>query len=276
MLSASNAIVITFLGHPALVPIYSCTAKLSVMTAQLAWVPPDSALVGLAQLHGERQGPERLRHVVFMMLRLHLLLSGAAMCGLLAFNPTFVTRWVGEEFFGGLSLNLMLALGVVVYSLVHGVITTASVVGNRLQIGTVTLVNGVVQTALALGFAGPWGLTGIAMAGLVAGIVTSIPVGVRLLGRTTQLTSSALARELIGPWFVRVAAIAAVSGVVGAFHQVLGLVFSGLLAAAIVLIYVWYMRPFYVGLPLDPRWVDWLVRIRLMPAQERSEATHPA
>ena len=29
--------------------------------------------------------------------------------------------------------------------------------------------------------------------------------------------------------------------------------------------YVWHMRPLYVGLPLDARWADWLVRIRLIP-----------
>ena len=37
------------------------------------------------------------------------------------------------------------------------------------------------------------------------------------------------------------------------------------MAAAISLFYVWHMRPLYVGLPLDQRWMSWLVRIKLIP-----------
>lgn len=276
LLSASNAIVITFLGHPDWVPIYSCTAKVSLMTTQLTWVPPDSALVGFAQLHGERRGEDRLRQVVLMMLRLHLLLSGAAMCGLLAFNPAFVTRWVGPAFFGGGVLNALLAIGVVVYSLVHGLITTASIVGNRLKVGAVGLVNGLVQTALALAFGSVWGLEGIAIAGLVAALATTIPVTVRLLQPATGLTASSLARDLLAPWLARAAALLGLSAVAGAFYQSLGLVISGVIAGAISLGYVWYMRPLYAGLPLDGRWTQWLVRVKLMPAGAAPAVAHHA
>jgi O-antigen/teichoic acid export membrane protein len=273
LLSASNAIVITYLGHPEWVPIYSCTAKLSVMTTQLTWVPPDSALVGLAQLYGEPHSTERLRKVVLMMLRLHLLLGGAALCGLLAFNPSFVARWVGAGFFGGLTLNALLAAGVVIYSLVHGVTTTASVVGNRLRVGVLSLVNGVVQTALALVFGRWWGLEGIAVAGLTAGLATSIPAGILLLRPATQLTAAGFVRELFAPWFVRAAVLAIAAGIAGAFYQTLGLILSGVVAAVISLLYVWQMRTLYVGLPLDARWTEWLVRLRLMPEPERADVT---
>ena len=64
LLAATNAIVITYLGHPEWVPIYAVTAKLSTMSTQLAWVLPDSGLVGLAQLYGEHRDPGRLRSVV--------------------------------------------------------------------------------------------------------------------------------------------------------------------------------------------------------------------
>ena len=266
LLSASNAIILTFLGHPEWVPIYNCTSRLSVMATQLTWVPPDSALVGVAQLHGEHRGPERLRQVVLMLGRLHLLLSGAALCGLLAFNPAFVSRWVGVEFFGGPALNGLMAAGVVVYSVVHGLITTASVIGNRLKVGVVTLVNGLVQAAIALVFGRWWGLDGIATAGLVAAFVTAIPVGIRLLQPTTGLTAADLFRELMSPWLLRVSAIVVLAAIAGAFSIPIGLIGSGVIAAALVLLYVWQMRPLYPGLPLDPRWAHWLVRIRLMPS----------
>jgi len=267
LLAATNAIVITFLRHPEWVPIYNCTAKLGQMVTQLVWVPADSALVALAQLSGERKGADRLRHVVLMMLRLHLLLSGVAACGLLAFNPSFVTRWVGPQFFGGLALNALLAAGVVLYSMVHGFITTASVLGNRLKVGVVGFVNGVAQTVLAVLFGHWWGLSGIATAGLVAALVTSVPAGLLLLRPQTSMSVRHLNRELLMPWLARAAAILAAAAACGFFYQSLGLVLSVALAASVCLLYLWQMRPLYLGLPLGARWSEWLVRVKLMPAQ---------
>jgi O-antigen/teichoic acid export membrane protein len=265
MLAATTAIVITYIGHPEWVPVYSCTAKLGLMTTQLAWVTPDSALVALAQLYGERQAIDRLRHVVLMMLRLHLLLSGAALCGLLAFNPAFVTIWVGREFFGGLSLNGLLAVAVVVYSLSHGFITTASVLGNRLQVGFAGLANGVVQLALALILGQRWELPGIAAAGVLACLATSVPAGLLLLRPATGLTVRHLMTELFTPWLSRASVLVVLAAVVGMFHRTVGLTFSAAAAAAISVAYLWQMRPLYVGLPLDARLVAWLVRVGLMP-----------
>lgn len=272
MLASTNAIVITYLGRPEWVPIYNCTAKLSLMTTQLAWVPPDSALVALAQLHGERRGVERLRHVVLMMLRLHLLLSGAALCAILAFNPAFVTWWVGPAFFGGFGLGTLVAVGVVVYSLSHGLVTTASVVGQRLKVGIAAIVNGAVQIGLALALGRLWSLNGIAAAGLLASLLTSIPAGILLLRPATELSAQHLMKELVGPWLTRAGAFFAVAAIAGFFSQTLGLVLSGLLAALICAGYIWHMRPLYVGLPLNARLADWLVRVRLLPrAQVVSE-----
>jgi hypothetical protein len=266
MLASTNAIVITFLGRPEWVPIYNCTAKLSLMTTQLVWVPADSALVALAQLHGERRGVERLRHVVLMMLRLHLLLSGAALCAILAFNPAFVTWWVGPAFFGGLTLSTLVAVGVVVYSLSHGLMTTASVIGQRLKVGMAAIVNGAVQITLALAFGQFWSLNGIAAAGLLASLLTAVPAGVVLLRPSTELSSRHLMKELIGTWLARASAFFAAAAVAGLVSQELGLVLSGAVAALLCAGYVWHMRPLYVGLPLNARLVEWLVRVRLLPA----------
>jgi O-antigen/teichoic acid export membrane protein len=264
LLAATNAIVITALGHPEWVTIYAVTGKLSTMSTQLAWVLPDSGLVGLAQLYGEHRDPSRLRSVVMMILRLHLLLAGGAACGLLAFNPAFVSRWVGAAFFGGLPLNALLAVGIVAASLIHGLITTASVLGNRLKVGTITLINGVTQAAMALVFGHFWGLVGIACAGLLAGALTAVPAGIILLRPATGFAVRHLMADLIGPWFIRITPLVVVAAAAGLFFRSLGMVSSGVIAAAISLLYLWHMRPFYAGLPLDARWSHWLVRLRLI------------
>jgi O-antigen/teichoic acid export membrane protein len=265
LLAATTATIITFLGFPEFVPVYSCTAKLSNVTTQLSWVLPDSGLVGLAQLSGDPEGRGRVRHMVLMMLRLHLLLAGGAMCGYLIVNPGFVSRWVGPAFFGGISLNMVLAAGIVLSSLIHGLITTASVLGNRFRVGTITLAYGVLQTILALLMGHWWGMVGIALASLLAGAATALPAGVVLLGPATGLTFSELAAGVLSPWLVRIGPLAAVSAVAGFYFRAFGLGPAVVLAASVGLVYIWSMRPLYVGLPLDRHWVEWLVRFRLMP-----------
>jgi hypothetical protein len=91
------------------------------------------------------------------MLRLHALLAGGAACLILAVNPAFVRAWVGPALFGGLGLSALLSASILLSSIVHGLITTASVLGNRFRVGVVVLVNGTVQTVLALLMGRAWG-----------------------------------------------------------------------------------------------------------------------
>ena len=47
-------------------------------------------------------------------------------------------------------------------------------------------------------------------------------------------------------------------------HLMIGV--SAMLALALGMsVYVWHMRPLYHILPIDPRWVRWLVSLRLLP-----------
>lgn len=266
LLSSSNALVISFLGHPEWVPIFNCTAKVSLIATQLVWLMPDSGHVGLAQLHGQPQSTPRVRHVVALFQQVHLLLAGAALCAVLGFNPTFVTRWVGEPLFGGLTLNLLLASGIVVYSLVHALTNAASVLGNRVQVGVATLVNGAVQIPAAILLGRVLGLEGVALGGLIAACLTTIPAGLVLLNRTIGLSEWRLISDHALPWLLRLLPIAAAATLVGAFHLWLGFWATGVATGVVLLAYVWHMRPFYGAvLALDPSWTRWLAIVKLVP-----------
>lgn len=266
LLSSSNALVITFLGHPEWVPIFNCTAKVSLVATQLVWLMPDAGLVGLAQLYGQPQSTPRVRHVVAVFQQVHLLLAGAAVCAIVAFNPTFVTRWVGAPLFGGLTLNILLASGIVVYSLVHALTNAASILGNRVQVGILTLVNGAVQVPAAI-LLGRWlGLEGVALGGLAAACLTSIPVGLVLLKQTIGLSGRRLMNEHALPWLLRMLPIAAAATLVGVFRLWLGFWLTGIATGLVLLAYVWQMRPFYAAvLALDPSWTRWLAIVKLVP-----------
>jgi O-antigen/teichoic acid export membrane protein len=267
LVTASTNMVIAFVGRAEWVAVYACTAKLSTLSTQLAWVLPDSGLVGLSQLQGEGQPAERLRRVVLMILRLHLVLAGTAACAVLAFNPAFVATWVGFSLYGGHSLNAWLAAGVVVSSLAHAVITTASVLGNRLQVGAATLVHGAAQMLLALAFGQWWGLAGIAAASFVAASVTSVPAGIALLRRPTGLSAARVWSEL-RPAFQRFGPAAAVSLAAGVLVQRSGLPAAVAVTALCLAACFWAVRPLLWGLPLDDRWAARLSRAGVIPLPE--------
>jgi O-antigen/teichoic acid export membrane protein len=276
LLSSSNALVITFLGHPEWVPIFNCTAKVSSVATQLVWLTPDSGLVGMAQLHGQPESKPRVRHVVAVFQQVHLLLAGAAACAVLGFNATFVTRWVGSPMFGGPALNVLLASGIVVYSLVHALTNAASVLGSRVQVGLLTLVNGVVQIAAAI-VLGRWlGLTGVALAGLIAACLTAIPAALALLNRTIDLSGWRMMSDHAWPWTLRMLPIAAAATLVGIFHQSLGFWLTGVATGLALTAYVWHMRPLYGAiLALDPRWTRWLAIVKLVPPLGAAPAIVP-
>jgi hypothetical protein len=148
---------------------------------------------------------------------------------------------------------------------VHGLVAAASVLGNRLKVGIVTLATGGAQLvcAVALGYA--FGLVGIAVAALATALLISAPAGVVLLRPAASLGFGALLRDLLGPWLMRLAPLAAFAAAIGAVGETLGIWIAGPIAGAIGLLYIWQMRSLFEHLPLDPRWERWLVSLRLLP-----------
>jgi O-antigen/teichoic acid export membrane protein len=277
LLAASNGIVIMYLGHPEWVPIYSCTSKVAAMCMPLTWVLPDSGHVALAQLSGEHNAGGRVRRVVLMMQRLHLLIGGGLACGLLVFNPSFVTRWVGAPLFGGLTLNALLASGVVFHSFIHGLISSASIIGNRVKVGVLVLGNGVLHLMLAVVLGHRLGLAGIAYASLVATVLTALPGGVVLLRPNASLSARALLHEAVLPWAMRGLPLLALAGLLGAVYESLGLATSAIAAAMICAAYAWQMRPlFAAALPLNDRWTGWLTRVKILPPLQMPGPAEPA
>jgi O-antigen/teichoic acid export membrane protein len=266
LMAASNSMVIALVGRTEWVAIYACTSKLSALSTQLAWVLPDSGLIGLSQLHGEGRPQARVRAVVMTIVRLHLVLAGTLACAVLVFNPAFVTSWVGPAYFGGHALNVWLAGGIVVSSLVHAMVTTASVLGNRLTVGAATIANGVAQTALAFLFGAWWALGGIAAAAVVAALATSAPVALLLLRASTGMSLRMFWHELLSPWLQRLAPVAVVCGAVGILIRAAGPITAGGVAAVVLGVCFLAVRPLLSGLPLSDQWTRRLVRARVLPA----------
>jgi O-antigen/teichoic acid export membrane protein len=265
MIAASSTFVIlAFLG-PVPAVVFAMTARLGEVLMQMAWMLPDAGLVGLAQLRGEGR-EERVREVVISFVRLTLLGGGAVACVVLALNPSFVALWLGEARFAGPLTNALLAGAVLALSFGHALFATAATLGARVQIGIVTVAQGVVHVAAAVLLGRAFGLPGVAAAALVSTALVAAPAGMRLLGSAVGVGPRALWDGALWPWLARAPALLALAAAIGVLLRPVWVGAPVALAPALGLLYLVWMRPLYVGLPFPPRVGDLLRRLRLLPA----------
>jgi hypothetical protein len=186
-------------------------------------------------------------------------------CAIAAFNPSFVTLWVGPQRFGGLALNAMLAAVILAHSLSHGLFTTSATLGTRVQAGWAALVQGGVNLGAAVVLGRMWGLTGIALAAVVSTAVVAYPAGVWMVRRTTGLSQRDLWRQALGPWGARAAVLLALGFAVSLAAMRVWIWLPLPLAPALAVLYLWAMKPLYAGIPLPARVRPLLLRLRLLP-----------
>lgn len=266
MISATSNLVILSIAGPVAAVTYALTARLADVLTQMSWQLPDAGLVGLAQLKGEGQA-ERVRQIVVSLLRLTLIGAGVVACAVLAFNPSFVSLWVGPGRFAGLGTNALVAAGAIALSLGHSLFTTAATLGARVQVGFATIAQGVVHLAAAILLGRLYGLPGVAAAALVGTVLVAYPAGVHYLRRVTGLGHADLWRGALAPWSARAVLLLLLGLGVGIVGWRTAVWPPLLLAPVLAVLYVWWMRPLYAGLPMPERLRPVLARLRLVPEQ---------
>ncbi|HEU0302242.1 MAG TPA: hypothetical protein VFR37_22485 [Longimicrobium sp.] len=266
MISATSNLVILSIAGPVAAVTYALTARLADVLTQMSWQVPDAGLVGLAQLKGEGQA-ERARQIVISILRLTLIGAGVVACAVLAFNPSFVSLWVGPGRFAGLTTNALVAAGAIALSLGHSLFTTAATLGARVQVGFATVAQGIVHLAAAVLLGRLFGLPGVAAATLLGTALVAYPAGVHYLRRVTGLGHADLWRGALAPWSARAALLLLLGLAVGIAGWRAAVWPPLLLAPGLAVLYVWWMRPLYAGLPLPERLRPVLARLRLVPEQ---------
>ena len=269
MTAASNSIIIVSVSGPEKAVVYACTAKLAEVLMQLAWLLSDSGLVGLAQLHGEGK-QKRIPEVVLSMLRVLLITGGGVAFVVLAFNASFVSLWVGADKFGGFGLNLLLAASVIGLSLTHGLFVAAATLGNRFQVGLVNLIQGLFNLSAAIPLVYLLGLPGVAVASLCSSILLSLPLGIRIFQRPTQLSLEDIWRAVLVPWCSRIVPVLIISVGVGIWMSHALIHLWVVLVPILGFVYIWHMRPLYNGLPLPLSVKPWLIRLKLIPQQQKA------
>jgi O-antigen/teichoic acid export membrane protein len=266
--SATDGIILVAIGNPIAVTALAMTSRLGNMLMQMSWMPGDSALVGLANLHGEKQ-PERLRAAVVALLRVNIALAGAAVCVVLAANPGFVAWWIPGDVYAGDQVNGLLAVALMVSSIAHAVIIVTGVLGRRVLVGVATLVTGVAQAALAYLLARRFGIPGIVIASIAAQSFILVPILAKAFGSMSGVTLGAAVREVGVPLLVRSGPLAVVALGVGLWLPTPPGWGVMLLGASTGLVYLWLTRGVYLDYPGIQALLDRLPAWGMPPALRR-------
>jgi O-antigen/teichoic acid export membrane protein len=251
----SSSLVLAITGRAEWIAVYACTSKTTQLLLPASWIVPDSALVGLSHVHAEGRS-DRRREVVDALLKLYLVLSGAAALGVLTLNPAFVRWWVGDAFYGGVILNALLAIGLVVTSIAHACAAISSALGRRRTIGMAGLFQGAVHLAVSAGLALSFGLNGLAAAVIVSAAVTMLPIGLRTLGVAADVSPREILADITA-WSWRAAPVLAIGAAVGATSVTLWISLATLVPLGFL--YLWLTRPLYASLPVPPAVRRWMV-----------------
>ena len=106
----SDTLIVASVIDPASSAILGLTQKATDIIALLAVRPSTSLLPGLAHLSGEGDRV-KLLHYLKLMIKAAVFTAALAVGGVAIFNRPFVDLWVGDKFFGGQPLTILLRRG---------------------------------------------------------------------------------------------------------------------------------------------------------------------
>ncbi len=207
LLSGTDLVVIgKLLGPEAVVP-YACTGKLITMLANQPQMFMQLALPALSELRTSATR-QRLFEVSRSMTQMMLLASGAIVAVVLATNEAFVAWWVGDGQFAGVTLTVLLLVGMVIRHLNTTAIYALFCFGNERRLALTGIAEGVGSTAVMFALVPGLGLYGAALGPLVATCLISLPSNLRALAREEGTTAMSLLTPLT-PWLVRLIVVLA-------------------------------------------------------------------
>jgi len=262
LLYGTDILIIGKVFGPAAIVPFVITGKLvGVLTNQPQML---MALAGpaLSQMRmGESR--KRLSDVCIALSQAMLMLSGAAVCVVLAINQGFVGRWVGAGQYGGFWLTALILVSML---LRHWNLTVAYSLfcfGYERRLCLTAFTDGMVTGVAMFLFIRAFGLIGAPLGTITGACLISLPANLRALARENEVSVGRLIRPL-GPWFLRFVFL-----VVGVFFLARiwipgTFLLLGLTATAIATIYLVVMFPLALRSPLGD-----YVRPRLFPIRAR-------
>jgi O-antigen/teichoic acid export membrane protein len=259
LLSGGNSIILSLAQQPTEATILATTAKIANVALPVFGTIPDSASIGLTQLHAEGK-QERTQATVRCLVLMYWLLVGALLVGLMAGNGGFVQWWVGPNLYAGTVCNISLAILTGLFLVAGGYLKLVAAVAYRPLVGTLSLVYGLLAVGAAwVGFA-VGGLVGMIGGQIVVTVVFALPCGLWLLTRVYAVGGCWL-MQLFVAWFLRSLPALTLAVLVGACADGIAIVLGTCVA---FLLYGFSVRPLLAQVDWPTPVRRWLERGRLL------------
>jgi len=180
---------------------YSLTSRLPLYAMPLIFALTDACLPGAIELC-EQQKLDRVRDVHLRVLRVSIGAAAAAAIVAIFFNEPFMRLWVGDQNFGGMLLTVAFALILVYRVMMQSASMVVIGTGRVRGVVAMSAVEAALNLALSLWWVRRYGMTGVALATVVAGLSTSSWFVTRVVTQELRVNVwrylwSGLARPLI-------------------------------------------------------------------------------
>jgi O-antigen/teichoic acid export membrane protein len=209
LINGTDLMIVGRVFGPASVVAYSCTGKLMSVLANQPYILVHAALPGLSQMK-TNEPREKLLRVSTAMGQAMLIVGGAIGILVLCLNEPFVRLWVGNRFFVGRSLTLILVATTVARQVTLCFEVTLFAFGYQKSLAIRSLADGLLGTGLALILSHWMGMEGVALGLLAGALLVSVPVNLLLLARECHVSALVIAGSY-WPWFWRFAILASIS-----------------------------------------------------------------
>lgn len=207
--SIGNSQVASFLITKVLSPVDTVLYKFTLTipdTTKLILVRPTLALLpSITHLIGEGK-LEKAKLILVQLVQFMVWIVGLVLVGFICLNKSFITIWVGAEFYGGPFLNLSLVLWVVVSIFTNALSHIAFAFGNIKMNSYVTFFQSIIYIMLLLIGLHFWGLNGAGYALLLAELSISAWYYPYVFSKKVQLSPYAIRSILLELLYVLLAA----------------------------------------------------------------------
>ncbi|WP_299285165.1 oligosaccharide flippase family protein [uncultured Mucilaginibacter sp.] len=155
------------------VTIYSITSKIPEIVSQLIWKITDNALPAMIELSGAgSKKPFRDIHNNIMQLSLSLATAGFWIIIIIAFP--FIKLWVGGQYYAGITFIAVVSyMFLIHHSIIHVTAVCLNGAGFTKGFSIMSLIEAAANLALSIILGRLYGITGIVVATIIAGILTS-------------------------------------------------------------------------------------------------------
>jgi O-antigen/teichoic acid export membrane protein len=224
--------------------IYYTTQIPAFLLMGLTWKIADNAAPAMNELFARKEN-DRLRQSYARLLRYSLLIAVGLAFGLMAFNRTIITLWVGQGQYAGRPMTIALGL-FIIFAVANHVNSLILVVhGSVKWLSALSLAGGITNLLLSLWLGRVAGLAGVMIASAVVEFIVMVPLAAKGL-KLIRLSFTDLWHQTIVP---AVAANVFVLPVVALAHSWrMSLTWPSLVLWSLIFVAVWMIGVAKAGL----------------------------